>query len=135
MTSRKRERSRLTALNKAAKRGDVSAYHDLGAFYATDEVLGVKDLSRAVKWYTMGAEQNDGLCQYDLGFMLLLGEGKPKDQSKGLWWLERSFENSASVSARLLGEIYSEGHFGVAPDPKLAAYWEKMWDDSRAQQT
>jgi TPR repeat protein len=64
--------------------------------------------------------------------MVLLGEGTAKDTAKGIWWLEQSFANGISISARLLGEIYADGFNGVERNPELAAFWQKKWADSAA---
>lgn len=132
--SRRNETLSAFAKNlRSGRRGDLRVMSSLGAIYATDRELGIKNLSRAIYWYSKGAALGDGFCQYQLGFMLLLGEGTPKDTAKGLEWLKKSFENDVAISARLLGDIYSDGHFGVKCDPKLAAFWAQKWIDSGAQ--
>lgn len=49
------------------------ACHQLGAMYATGDGVTKSDRD-AVLWYRRGAERGDPECQYDLGFMYLLGE-------------------------------------------------------------
>lgn len=110
---------------KAAEKGDLEAQHDLAAFYATDDSLGIKDEAEAVKWYTRAAERGHGPSQYDLGFMILLGEGTEKDVAKGLWWMEQAVANRWEYAARVLSEVYEKGLFGVVPDPERAAYWNE----------
>jgi TPR repeat protein len=55
--------------------------HQLGAEYATrsDEP---KDQQKALKWYGYGAKLGDLESMYDLGFMTLLGEGRPADKKE-----------------------------------------------------
>jgi TPR repeat protein len=129
LNNRALEAAHFQKVMKAAERGDLEAQHDLAAFYATDDSLGVKDEGEAVKWYTRAAERGHGQSQYDLGFMLLLGEGAEKDVAKGLWWLEQAVANGWEYAARLLSDVYEEGMFGVAPDREKAAYWDKKAGD------
>jgi TPR repeat protein len=115
--------SNLPKLIKAAEAGDPDAQHDLAAFYAIDDFAGLKNEAEAVKWYTLAAERGHGLSQYDLGFMLLLGEGTKKDVEKGIWWMEQAVENGWEYAARVLFDIYDKGLWGVEPNPEKAAYW------------
>ena len=60
--------------------------------YATGDWSGPKDLAEAARWYRLAAEKGEAESQYDLGFMLLLGEGGPKNTEEGVMWLERAGE-------------------------------------------
>ena len=117
--------SNLPDLIEAAEAGDLSAQHNLAAFYATDDFAGQKNEAEAVRWYTRAAERGHALSQYDLGFMLCLGEGTGKDVAKGLWWMEQAVANGEPYAARLLSDVYAKGMFGVEPDPERAAYWNE----------
>nr|CBI71173.1 hypothetical protein [uncultured bacterium] len=119
------EREQFQRVLRAAERGNLEAQHDLAAFYATDETLGIKDEAKAVEWYTKAAKKGHGQSQYDLGFMLLLGEGTQKDVAKGLWWMKRAVANGSRDAARLLSDIYAQGLFGVEASSEKAAYWER----------
>jgi TPR repeat protein len=81
LNNRALELAQFQRVKKAAESGDLEAQHDVAAFYATDESLGIRDEAEAVKWYSRAAEH--GQSQYDLGFMLLLGEGTKKDAACG----------------------------------------------------
>jgi hypothetical protein len=109
LNNHEKEMARLPSLIEAAERGDLDAQHDLAAFYATDELSGLKNEAEAVKWYTRAAEREHALSQYDLGFMLLLGEGTEKDVAKGLWWMEQAVANGWEYAARLLSDVYTRG--------------------------
>jgi len=117
---------KLPSLIKSAEEGNLDAQHELGAFYATDDFAGLKDEAEAVKWYTRAAEGGDALSQYDLGFMLVLGEGTEKDVAKGLWWMEQAVANGWEYAALLLSDVYGKGLFGVEPDSDKAAYWNEQ---------
>jgi TPR repeat protein len=73
-------------LLRAGQLGSVNAQRELGAMYATGDWSGPKDLVEAARWYRLAAEKGDARSQYDLGFMLLLGEGeenRPPTDSSG----------------------------------------------------
>jgi uncharacterized protein len=131
MTGRsRRERLRertalyLPSLIRAAEAGDLEAQHDLAAFYATDDLLGLKDEAKAVELYRRAAERGHAESQYDLGFMLLLGEGTGKDTAAGLGWLEQAAANGYAYAARLLSDMHRKGLFGVSANEDTAAFWE-----------
>ena len=115
----------LPSLVEAAKGGDLDAQHDLAAFYATDDSHGMKDESKAVELYTEAAERGHAESQYDLGFMVLLGEGTEQDAAKGLWWIEQAVVNGNAYAAKLLFDIYSKGLFGVEADNHKAHFWSE----------
>ena len=133
MPSKKRrmqkKQPRMQSLLAAAEKGDLGAQHDVGACYATGDWDGPKDEVEAVKWYTRAAESGHAMSQYDLGFMLCLGEGAEKDVAKGLWWLEQAVANGDPYAARVLSDVHAKGMFGVTPDPERATYWNERAGD------
>lgn len=124
-TSLKQAKTHLRSLTTRAKRGNVSAQRELGAFYATDEEFGLKDEAEAVRWYTKAAERGDAEAQYNLGLMVLIGEGTEKDLKKGIGWMEQAAANGYELSAHVLSIIYREGMYGVKPSRAKAASWNK----------
>ncbi len=117
--------SELPSLIETAERGNLEAQHGLAAFYATEDLSELKDEAEAVRWYTKAAEQGHAESQYDLGFMLILGEGTEKDVAKGLWWMEQAVANGSHYAARVLSDMYGKGLYGVEPDAKRAAQWNE----------
>ena len=115
----------VNLLIEAGERGVAEAQRDLGAYFATGDWVGEKDEAKAVEWYTRAALQGHSMAQYDLGFMLLLGEGTAQDTAKGLEWLVKSADQGFTSSGRLLADIYREGLFGVPADPDKARHWEE----------
>ena len=108
---------------RAAARGDLEALHGVAARYATGDGPEGKDEVKAVRLYTKAAEQGHAASQYDLGFMLLLGEGAEKDEANGLWWMEQAAANGYEDAARFLSEAYEKGYCGVAANEGKAAHW------------
>ena len=123
--SLKQVQTRLRSLTTRAKKGDVSAQCELAAFYATDEDFGLKDEAKAVQWYTKAAESGDAEAQYNLGLMIVIGEGTEKDLKKGIRWMEQAVANGYELSAHVLSIIYREGMYGIKPNRAKAASWNK----------
>ncbi len=116
----------LPSLIQAAEEGDLNAQHDLAAFYATDDLSGLKNVAEAIKWYTIAAEHGHVESQYDLGFMLILGEGTERNVPTGLRWMEQSAVNGYIYATSVLSDTYSKGLYGIAPDAEKAAYWNEQ---------
>jgi uncharacterized protein len=114
-------------LLKAAEPGSIGAQRDLGAFYATGDWTGPKDLALAVEWYRKAAERGHADAQYNLGFMYLLGEGLSPDPEEGLRWLHRSADQGDGIAFRLLADLYRHGYYGVPLDIKQADYWDEKY--------
>jgi TPR repeat protein len=116
-------------LLRAGQLGSVSAQRQLGVMYATGDWSGPKDLAEAARWYRLAAEKGNAESQYDLGFMLLLGEGGPKNTEAGLMWLERAGELAEYSAFRLLADCYEKGHCDVPVDAAKAALWRSRLEE------
>jgi hypothetical protein len=110
-------------LLRAGQLGSVNAQRELGAMYATGDWSGPKDLAEAARWYRLAAEKGHANSQYDLGYMLLLGEGGPKNTEEGVMWVERAGELGEYSAFRLLVDCYENGYCDVAVDAEKAALW------------
>ena len=124
-TSKKKAQAGLRSLIKRAEKGDLLAQCSLGTFYATDEEFGLKDEAKAVEWYTKAAEGSEPEAQYNLGLMIIIGEGTEKDLKKGIRLMEQAATNGYQLSAHVLSIIYREGMYGVKPSRLKAASWNK----------
>jgi TPR repeat protein len=111
---------------------DPGAQYGLGASYATGDFdtwqrswQRPKNERAALRWYSAAAEQGHVEAQYNLGFMLLLGEGTAPDASAALRWLERAAQRGSNDAAKLLSDLYDGWgqERGVARDLERAAYW------------
>lgn len=122
------ERDRL--LLRAGELGSAHAQRELGVRYATGDWSGPTDRVEAVRWYRLAAEQGDAESQYDLGLMLLLGEGGARNVQEGLIWLEHAAELGEVRACRLLADCFEKGLLDVPADAQRAARWR-----SRAQET
>jgi TPR repeat protein len=115
--------------------GDEYMCHHLGARYATGdhgEWPDLKDDRSAVRWYHRGAARGNAGCQYDLGFMYILGEGGPKDPQAGIALMVQAAAQGYCEAIRLLADLFSSGKHGVAPDPAQAQHWAHVLSEHLA---
>lgn len=124
------DKESMNLLIEAGERGSVRAQRELGAYFATGNWIGEKDDAKAVQWYTAAAEQGHAESQYDLGFMILLGEGTTQNTTKGMEWLIKAADQGNDSACGLLAHIYDEGMFGVTRDDEKAKYWKGMCSKS-----
>ena len=120
-------------LLKAGMSGSIWAQRDLGALYATGWWTGPKDPVEGARWYRRAAERGHAEAQYNLGFMILEGEGTEKNVDEGLYWLHLSAEQGEGQAIRLLADAYANGYFGVPLDGKKAAFWNAKLDSNPRQ--
>ena len=116
-------------LLRAGQLGSVHAHRKLGVMYATGEWSGPKDLAEAARWYRLAAEKGNAESQYDLGFMLLLGEGGQKNTEEGLMWLERAGGQGEYSAFRLLVDCYENGYCEVPVDAARAQLWRRRLEE------
>jgi TPR repeat protein len=116
-------------LLRAGQLGSVPAQRALGVLYATGEWAGPKDLTESARWYRLAAEKGEAESQYDLGFMLLLGEGEPKNVEEGLLWLERAGTQGHSTAFRLLVDCYQNGCCEAPLDTAKAELWRSKLEE------
>jgi uncharacterized protein len=110
----------------AAELGNVDAQRAVGVLHVHGEEGFPEDLAITRHWYERAAEQGDANSQFDLGWMMLEGEGGPVDHDAGLQWLETCAAQEDGVSERaadFLAMIFEEGRFDVEPDPEAAGRW------------
>lgn len=110
----------------AAELGNVDAQRTAGSLYANGEEGFERDLAAAREWHQRAAEQGDPDSQYDLGWMMLEGEGGEPDYDGGLTWLEACAAQEHLASERaadFLASIFEEGRFDFEEDPEAAERW------------
>jgi hypothetical protein len=110
-------------LRRAGELGSVGAQRALGVKHATGRWTGPKDLAEAARWYRLAAENGDAESQCDLGFMLLDGDGIPKNFEEGVMWVERAGESGEYRALPFLTECYENGYSGFPMDAAKAALW------------
>jgi TPR repeat protein len=118
-------------LLRAGQLGSVHAQRELGVMYATGWWTGPTDLAEAARWYRLAAEKGHAESQYDLGFMLLLGQGGQKNTEEGLMWLERAGGQGDLGAFRLLVDCYESGICEVPLDAAKAHLWRSRLEEHR----
>lgn len=110
----------------AAELGNVDAQRTAGSLFASGEEGFETDLAAARQWHQKAAQQGDPDSQYDLGWMMLEGEGGDPDYDAGLEWLEACAAQEHLASERaadFLASIFEEGRFDFEEDPEAAERW------------
>lgn len=112
-------------LLEAARVGDPEAQLSYASLVSANwDELGA-DLEAGRFWYGKAAEQGSQVAQYEVGLMLLNGEGGPVNVEEGCLWLNRSAQSGFEDAARFLAQFYEDGLAGIAPDPERAAFWRE----------
>ena len=88
-----------------------------------------KNISKAIKLFTLSAEQKNKYAEYQLGKLYLSGEDVPKDVEAAIRWLTASAEQGNQFAQYTLGKLYFfDGD--VPRDKEKSLYW---LTDSAAQ--
>jgi uncharacterized protein len=121
---------------KAAKQGYAIAQWYLGNRYeyGIDGIVQ-KDQKKAMYWYvkavrswTIAAEQGDAEAQYELGRCYDCGYGVKEDKEKAvLWWTKAAEQGHFEATLELI-LCYSHGD-GVQKDKEKADYWDKIFTE------
>lgn len=98
---------------------DAGAAFQLAEAYF-DAAVVERDIVKAVKYYTMGAEWGDARAQEDLGTLFDKGWGVPQDLSKAAKWYEAAAKQGNPSAQYNTAVMYEEGA-GVEAD-KVKAY-------------
>jgi len=80
------------------------------------------------KWMPL-AEHGNADAQFNVALALHKGLGVPADESYAVGWYHLAANNGNVHAQEFLIAAYSEGWFGLARDPELAAYWEQRLND------
>ena len=116
-------------LLRAGQLGSIHAQRILGVMYETGNWSGPKDLAEAAHWYRLAAEKGEANSQFHLGYMLLLGEGVPKNLDEGLMWLERAAAQDEFLAFPWLLDCYENGDSGVPIDAAKAQHWRSRREE------
>lgn len=89
-------------LEALAARGYARAMLQLGVLFETGRGV-LKDLTRAVNWYTQAAKRNNPDAQYQMGLMHAEGRGLRKDPQMTRDWWKRAVQGGHAHAAMSLG--------------------------------
>jgi TPR repeat protein len=98
------------------------AIYNIG--YCYEEGIGVpKDISEAIYWYTLAAEQGNAFAQNALGYCYEDGLGVPKDLERAVTWYQRSANQGYPWAQCNLGYCFQNGIGLVEKNPEQGSYW------------
>ena len=93
----------------------------LGKLFLDGKVVS-KNISQAIRYLTMSAEENNEWASYQLGKLFLLGKEITKDTDQAVQYLTASSEQGNQFAQYLLGKTYLLGK-DVSRDRELAVKW------------
>ena len=105
---------------RAANAGFAPASATLGALFAR-----AKKHERAVRWWTLAAEQGDLESLFNLGQAYRLGMGTVKDEAKAFELFLKAALAGVAVAQSRIGLAYATGE-GAALDPIEACKWIEL---------
>ncbi len=106
----------LKELEKKAIAGDPASQHDLGALYASGQIMDV-NYKKAAYWFLKAAENGVANAHYNLGVMYHQGMGLKRNVKKALYWYKQAATMGHPEALYNLGIAYIEG-IGTAVDTK-----------------
>lgn len=98
-----------------------SASYLLGKLFLNGRAVS-KDISLAIRYLTMSAEENNQWASYQLGKLFLLGKEITKDTNQAVQYLTASSEQGNQFAQYLFGKTYLIGK-EVSRDRELAVKW------------
>lgn len=98
-----------------------SATYLLGKLFLDGKIVS-KDISQAVRYLMMSANENNPWASYQLGKFFLQGIEMPKDTEKAIKYLTNSADAGNQFSQYVLGKTYLLGK-DVSRDKELAVKW------------
>ena len=105
------------------KNQTVAALFQVGKCYETGDGVG-KDLSEAVKWYRMAADEGHIQGLFELSKCYTFGFGVRKNRVTAGKWLREAAEHGHVTAMFLLGHwLLREVGSGVGYDPREAVKW------------
>jgi TPR repeat protein len=96
-------------LMRAAEGGCVEAQYSAGEWLATGEwgndAAKTVDLAAALRWYQRAADAGHATAQWEVGCMLLNGEGCDPDIERGIDWLKRAAASGDPQAPQFLAAL------------------------------
>lgn len=118
----------LESLTKKAESGDVIAQYELGAVFATG-FLDSEDLTQAFQWYMKAANQGHLEAKWNVGLMLVNGEGVAVDLKEGLRLIELAANENCYGACLFLSDAYRSSLYGMSKDNGKSNYWRKQAEE------
>lgn len=118
----------MKILNVAAERGSVWAQYELGYInyldrpaHDFDNTSYTRDVSEALKWLSMAANNGDAEAQYFLGIAYFRNNGFPRDNVQALRWLYKASQQGYPKAKVALQYLESQMSSDVIAEAKRKA--------------
>ena len=113
-------------LRERATGGSAFDQDQMGAFLATGaDGICEQDEVEARYWYLLAVKQGYIDSKWNLGTMLLHGEGGPEDVEKGMFLIEQAAAEGQYSACGFLRDIHEVGGYGKSPSADLSRHWGK----------
>ena len=91
----------IKLLKESGETGFVGAQSTLGYYYSLGKYVKI-DGKTAINWYTLAAEQNDDIAQYNLGLIYVQGKLTNRNVATAKVWLGESLKNGNKDAQNVL---------------------------------
>jgi TPR repeat protein len=98
----------ISYMEKAAEMGSAVCQGALGMQYLNGGAE-VKNLQKAIYWFTMAAKQGQKVAKLELGIIYEDGQGVPADEAKAIAYLKAAADQDDSYAEHRLGLDYEMG--------------------------
>jgi len=120
-------------LRRRAAAGSAFHQDQMGAFLATGaDGICEQDEVEARNWYLQAVKQGYIDSKWNLGTMLIDGDGGPRDVEKGMFLIQQAAAEGQYSACGFLGDIYEVSGYGLSPDTGLSQRWREEADRIKA---
>ena len=117
------DREALIWLSKAAQQGMLDAQYNTGLMYMEGRGVAVSK-QEAFQWWELAASKGHAPSQHNLAVLYAYGIATQKDTNKALELWHKAAAQGHQGARKALYQAYTEGLFGLQPDPEEAKKWQ-----------
>ena len=117
------DREALIWFSKAAQQGLLDAQYNTALMYYEGRGVAVSKME-AIEWWKLAAEKGHAPSQHNLAVLYAYGIATGKNTEKALELWHLSAKQGYKGARQALYQAYSEGLFGLTPDPEAAKQWQ-----------
>ena len=117
------DRLALVWFTRAAAQGLLDAQYNTGLMYMEGRGVAISRVD-AFKWWELAASKGHAESQHNLAVMYAYGIATEVDTKKALELWRLAAEQGHKGARQALFRTYTEGLFGMKPDPEEARKWQ-----------
>lgn len=118
----------LSNVRGNAEKGLATSQYQLGAILASGS-LAPKNLTEAFEWYSCAAKQGHIEAKWNVGLMLLNGEGVNRDVKRGFKLIQLAADEGSYSACLFVADCYRLGHYGMNVDMAKSEEWRLKAND------